>query len=148
MKCALEEARRAEIEDEVPIGAVIVHDDKILARGRNRRETSGRTIAHAEIEALLDYNQQSGQWRLPPDSKLYVTVEPCMMCAGAFLSARVTEIYFGCEDTKNAGLLRITPWISENVFDHIPAKVLGGVLEADCKGILSSYFKKKRRTSS
>ena len=144
MRLALEQARKAEALDEVPIGAVIVCDDKLIGLGRNAKEKSGRTIAHAEIEALLDYNKQSGQWRLPPETSLYVTLEPCMMCTGAFLSARVSQIYFGCKDTKNAGLLRVKPWIESNVFDHIPLQLSGGILEEECSQILSQYFRKKR----
>ncbi len=144
MREALQEAQKAEQKDEVPIGAVLVCDQKIIARGMNLREGSGRTIAHAEIEALLKYNQQTQSWRLPENTSLYVTLEPCLMCTGAFLSARIGAIYFGCADTKNAGLLRTQTWINENVFDHIPREIKGGILAEDCRSLLSNYFKKKR----
>ncbi len=144
MFLALEEAKKAEANDEVPIGAILVCNDQIIGRGRNKREQSAKTIAHAEIEALLDYNEQAKQWRLPPDTSLYVTLEPCMMCTGALLSARISNLYFGCKDTKDAGLLRIQPWITSNVFDHIPTNITGGILENECAGVLSAYFKAKR----
>lgn len=144
MLLALEEAKKAQAEDEVPIGAVLVCKEQIIGRGKNAREKSGRTIAHAEIEALLDYNAQTKQWRLPPDTSLYVTLEPCMMCTGAYVSARVSHIYFGCKDTKDAGLMRVKPWILQNVFDHIPTEITGGVLESECSSLLSAYFKAKR----
>lgn len=144
MRLAIEEAKLAEQKDEVPIGALIVSNETVIGRGKNSREKSGRTIAHAEIEALLDYNEKTKQWRLPPESTLYVTLEPCLMCTGAFLSARISRIYFGCNDTKNAGLIRVKPWIEANVFDHIPSSVTGGLLENECASLLSHYFKGKR----
>lgn len=141
---AYREAEKARDEDEVPIGAILVCEDREIARGRNLRETKGQTAAHAEMEALLAYNQASKSWRLPEGTSLYVTLEPCLMCTGAFLWARVHSIYFGCPDTKNAGLLRTKPWIDQNVFDHIPKEVRGGILEEKCGTLLSTYFKGKR----
>lgn len=137
-------AREAEALDEVPVGALLVHEGKIIGRGKNLREQTHRTIAHAEIMALDDYSKATRQWRLPAHTALIVTAEPCLMCTGALLWARVSEIYFGCSDTRNAGLLRVAPLIEAGVYDHKFKKVEGGVLAEECGELLSGYFKKKR----
>ena len=145
MRRALSAARIAEAQDEVPVGSVLVTSaGEVLADGYNERESSSRTLAHAELCALDRYNQKYRTWRLPPQTALFVTVEPCLMCTGALLSARLSAVYFGCCDTKNAGLSRLQPWIEQGVFDHRLAAVRGKILEVECQQLLSNYFKKKR----
>lgn len=146
MALALDLARQAEAHDEIPIGAVLVQGDRILAQGCNRREETHRTCGHAEIEALEKYNAAERSWRLPPHTTLYVTLEPCLMCTGALLWARLDHIVFGCADTKNAGLLKIQPWIEQGVFDHRFRSVRSGVQGEACGEILSDYFRKKRES--
>lgn len=144
MRAALELAKEAEALDEVPIGAVLVVEGEIVAKGFNRRETRGLTRAHAEIEALEELNLASRSWRLPPGTSLYVTMEPCLMCTGAMLWARLDYLYYGCADTKNAGLARVLPWIAEGVFDHRFKSITAGVLAQECAQTVSGYFQKKR----
>jgi tRNA(adenine34) deaminase len=129
---------------EVPVGAVLVAEDQILSEGANLRETTGRTVAHAEIVALESYSRSSRSWRVPPGSSLYVTAEPCLMCTGALLWARVERIYFGCLDPKNAGLTRVYPLIAEGVYDHRFQEVRGEISAEICGGLLSRYFRAKR----
>lgn len=144
MNLALELADEAGREDEVPIGAVLVHEGFEIGRGYNRREATGRTVAHAEILAIEAYNTRTGQWRLPPGTTLFVTAEPCVMCAGALIGARVETIVYGCRDTKNAAMERIRPLIDEGIFDHRFQNVVGGVLADRCAKTLSDYFRAKR----
>lgn len=148
MRLALSAALVAGAQDEVPIGAVLVSSaGEVLADGCNERERSARTLAHAELCALERYNQKNRTWRLPPQTALFVTVEPCLMCTGALLSARLSAVYFGCCDPKNAGLSRLQPWIEQGVFDHRLTAVRGKVLEVECQQLLGNYFKKKRNQS-
>ena len=144
MSQALSLADEAAAKDEVPIGAVLVVNDELISQGYNLRESSGKTTDHAEIIALEKYNAHSGQWRLPPGTCLYVTVEPCVMCSAALISARIDQIYYGCPDTKLAALGLIQPHIEVGVFDHTPSVIQGGVLGESCAERLSSFFKAKR----
>ncbi len=144
MREALKLAQKAAELDEIPIGSVIVHENKIISDGMNLREQSHKTTAHAEIVALEKYNLAQKSWRLPEESWVFVTAEPCMMCAGALLWARAARIVYGCSDPKQAGLNRISPWIEQGVFDHRFKGVQGGILESDCAQILKDYFKTKR----
>lgn len=144
MERAIALAKKAEEIDEVPVGAVLICDDKIIGEGWNVRETSARTLGHAEVQAIEDYNAKTKQWRLPSGTMLYTTAEPCLLCTGALVAARVETIYFGCSDTKNAGLKRILPLIEQGVFDHKFKLVQGAILEEKCASLLSNYFKKKR----
>ncbi|NBX83283.1 nucleoside deaminase [bacterium] len=144
MLAALSLAEEARVLDEVPIGAVLVHEGRVIGKGHNLRETSGRTTAHAEIQALEDYNQRTKEWRLPAGTSLFVTIEPCMMCTGALLWARLDNLYFGAPDPKGAGLSLFTNLIQQGLFDHKLSEMQGGVLRESCSGLLSSYFKNKR----
>lgn len=144
MKLAIELAKAAEAIDEVPIGAVLVHEGKVIGQGYNLREKTGRTTAHAEIQALEDYNQRTQEWRLPPGTSLYVTAEPCLMCTGALLWARLDHLFYGAFDPKGAGLRTFLPTIEQGLFDHRFKEVEGGILGELCGSILSQYFKKKR----
>lgn len=133
---ALEAARY----NEVPVGALLIADNKIIGSGSNDRESANRTIGHAEILALEDYNRRTSLWRVFPGTSLVVTVEPCLMCTGALLWARVDNIYYGCVDPKDAGLRRLLPLIGEGAYDHRFKYVQGGIQQEKCSQLLSSYF--------
>ena len=148
MNHAYELALGAAARDEVPVGAILVHEGEVVGMGANHRERDQRTVAHAEIMALEDYSRRHKRWRVPPGTVLYVTVEPCLMCTGALLWARVDEVVYGCSDPKNAGLQRILPLIRAGVYDHRFAEVKGGILGARCSQLLSGYFRRKRREQS
>lgn len=141
---ALAMASAAATRDEVPVGAVFVHDGKILARGANRREELHRTTGHAEIVALDAYSDTTQQWRLPLGTILLTTAEPCLMCTGALIWARVERIYFGCSDPRNAGMRNVLPLVEKGVFDHRFAEVRGGIRADECAELMSGFFKKKR----
>lgn len=144
MSEALKLAQRAGEQDEIPIGCIIVGENKVLSLGMNLREQSHKTTAHAEIVALESYNLTHKTWRLPEESWVFVTAEPCLMCTGALLWARAPRIVYGCSDPRQAGLNRVSPWIEQGVFDHRFKEVKGGVLEAECAQLLKDYFKGKR----
>ncbi len=148
MERALELASQAGSLDEVPVGAVLVSGNEILAEGLNRRESTQRTLSHAELVALESFNARFSQWRVPPGTSLFVTAEPCLMCTGALLWARVDNVYFGCSDTKNAGLSRISNLIHAGVYDHRFTEVRGGILGDRCAELLSGYFRGKRKNGA
>ena len=141
MKEALALAREAFEDGEVPVGCVIVRGDEIVGRGRNRREGDKNALAHAEIEAINDACRHLGGWRLW-DCTLYVTLEPCPMCAGGIISARIPEVYYGAKDEGFGAVGSILNLFEEN-FRHHP-KVIGHILEADCKAILQDFFVRVR----
>ena len=143
MKMAIKEAKKAELLDEVPIGCVIVKDDKVIARGFNTREKDHLVTSHSEINALKKANKKLEDWQLV-DCELYVTLEPCPMCAGAIYQARISKVYFGAYDKKQGAL-----GSSFNLYDipslnHHP-EVSGGILEEECSKLLKDFFKKKRQ---
>ncbi len=142
MREALAEARAAESHDDVPIGAVVVKDGRIIARARNRREADGDPTAHAEILALRDAARQVGFWRLE-GCTLYVTLEPCFMCAGACVNARVERIVFAATDPKAgaAGSLADVP--ADARLNHNP-EVIGGVLADEAAALLKAFFAARR----
>jgi tRNA(adenine34) deaminase len=144
MAQALSLADKAALQLEVPVGAVLVLGDEVIGHGRNEREATGRTTAHAEIRALEDFSSRTGQWRVPPGTELYVTVEPCLMCTGALLWARVDKVFFGCKDPKNAGIEALRPLISQGVYDHRFVEVSGLISEALCADKMKTFFKAKR----
>lgn len=143
MKQALIEARKAYGKDEVPIGAVIVKDGKIIARGHNTRQQTQNAVNHAEMIAIQKACKKVGSWRLC-DCDLYVTLEPCPMCAGACINSRLNAVYFGAYDAKAgcAGTLYNLP--EDERFNH-RLKVEGGILQQECVKILSDFFKQKRQ---
>ena len=145
---AYELAVSAMKHDEVPIGALLVNQQEILGCGANGREKSGRTTAHAEIMALEDYNRRTGQWRLPPGTAIFTTVEPCLMCTGALLWARADYVIYGCLDSRHAGLERVLPLIHHGVYDHRFKEVQGGVLGERCSQLMTGYFRAKRQEKS
>ena len=141
MQAAIEQAMLAAGEDEVPVGAVIVKDGEIISRGRNRREL-GKNAYHAETEAIDNACKALGGWRLM-GCTLYVTLEPCPMCAGAIINSRIERVVFGAYD-KKAGSCGSVVNLFELPYNHKP-ELLGGVLEEECAELLSSFFKKLRK---
>lgn len=146
MKAALEEARLAYEEGEVPVGAVVVSDGKILARAHNSPILNNDPSAHAEMLALRKAAQKLGNYRLT-DAELFVTLEPCVMCAGAIIQARISRIIFGARDPKNGAVVSLYKILSDERLNH-QAIVTEGVLREDCGEILSRFFREKRITSA
>lgn len=140
MKAALKCAQKAEDEGEVPIGAVVVYNGKIISRGHNRRTKRQIATAHAEIEAIEKACKKLKSWRIP-ECELYVTLEPCPMCMGAALNARIKKIYFGAPEDKGRSLT--SEIASANLLNH-KIEVEGGVMEEECRAILSRFFSEMR----
>lgn len=138
MKAAIAEARLAEAEGEVPVGAVIVHAGEIIGRGRNLRETTQDPTAHAEMIALREAAHALGSWRLI-DTSLYVTLEPCPMCAGALVNARVPRVVWGCDDPK-AGATQTLYTIGSDARLNHRFECVPGVLGDQCAALLSEFF--------
>jgi len=141
MKAALRLAQKAAGEGEVPVGAVVVCDGKIVGRGRNRRESKKNALYHAEIEAIGKACKKLGGWRLH-QCDLYVTLEPCPMCAGAIINARIQTVYYGAPDPK-AGSCGTVVDLFALPYNHRPA-VVAGVLEEPCAEVLRSFFRTLR----
>ena len=142
MKEALKLAEEAYQMGEVPVGCVIVSGDKIIGRGRNRRESLKNALLHAEIEAINDACVKSANWRLS-DCTLYVTLEPCPMCAGAIIGARIPKLFFGARDKEMGACGGVINLFEEN-FHHKPA-IVGGMLEGECIGLLKDFFLQIRK---
>lgn len=142
MRVALEEARSAALAGDVPVGAVVVHNGKILGRAGNRREQDGVATAHAEILAIEEACRTIGSWRLS-DCTLYVTLEPCPMCAGATVNARIGRVVYGVKDAK-AGACGSVLRLYTYPLNHAP-EVVGGILERECAQVLSEFFRERRR---
>ena len=138
---AINEARAAEELDEVPVGAVIVKDGKIIARAHNMRQTNKCATHHAEVLAIEEACRALGGWRLP-DTTLYVTMEPCAMCAGAIINARIPRVVFGAHDLRFGAFGSLFD-MSTLPLNH-KAEICGGVMGDECRDILSTYFKRKR----
>ena len=141
MKKAIVRAKAAEKQDEVPIGAVVVLDGKVIATGRNMRETKKNALNHAEIIAIDRACKKIGAWRLN-ECTLYVTMEPCPMCAGAIVNSRIKRVVFGCYD-KKAGACGSVFNINDFPLNH-KFELVGGVLEKECASLLSEFFIKLR----
>lgn len=141
MKQALIEANKAKEKGEVPIGAVIVCNGEIISRGHNLRETKNQAISHAEIEAINSACEKLNSWRLE-DCELYVTLEPCPMCAGAIINARIKTVYFGAYD-KKAGCAGSLINLFDCGFNHRP-RLKTGILEQECIEILKDFFENLR----
>ena len=142
---ALALAKEAAKEGEVPVGAVIVRNGEIIARGRNRREVSKNALSHAEIEAINNACNVLGGWRLW-ECDIYVTLEPCPMCSGAIINARIPNVYFGAYD-KNFGCCGSTVNILELENSFHP-HYEGGIMEEECSSIITEFFKKLREKKS
>lgn len=143
MREAIKEAKKASLCGEVPIGAVIVDKGKIFARGHNKRISKNSSIAHAEIETIQKASKKLGDWRLK-DMILYVTVEPCLMCAGAIIHSRIGRIVYGCNEPK-MGAVRSQYKVLNNTNAHHKVDVTPNILEEECKDLLSKFFKDKRK---
>ncbi len=143
MKEAIKQAKKAESMNEVPIGAVIVYNGKIIARGYNRRLKKQRTVDHAEMMAIEKANKVIGSWRLE-DCDLYVTLEPCQMCAGAIMQARIKNVYFGAYDKKAGVIGSLYNLYEIKGFNHYPG-FQGGIMEKECSELLTNFFKNLRK---
>ena len=145
MEQALALAREAAQAGEVPVGCVIVRAGAVVGRGRNRREEKHSALSHAEMEAIAQANRNLGCWRLE-DCELYVTLEPCPMCAGAILNARISRVYFGARDRVMGACGGVMNLFMED-FPNRPALV-GGILESACGQVLSDFFQELRRSGA
>ncbi len=142
MLLAIKEAEKAAFKDEVPVGCVIVKNGKILAKTHNLREKSNQVMAHAEMLALQKVNKKLKSWRIP-DVDVYVTLEPCIMCAGALIQARVANIYFGAYDFSGGAFGSSINVLEAKDINHHPV-VEGGHLQEECSLLIKNYFKNKR----
>jgi len=144
MKLALEDAEQALGEDEVPIGAVIVHDDRVIARAHNQREQLHDPTAHAEMIAITQAAAALQSWRLD-DCTLYVTLEPCPMCAGAILQARIPTVVYGAADPKAGAVHTLYRLLDDPRLNH-RCLVVSGVLAGQCGEMLTRFFRRQRQT--
>ena len=142
MKKALDQAIQAFDEGEVPVGAIIVHQERVIAEGRNQRETLNDPTAHAEMIAITQAAEVLQSWRLL-DCTLYVTLEPCPMCAGAIVQARIPRVIYGTADPKAGACHSLFSLTSDIRLNHQSA-VLGGIMAEDCKAILQEFFRQQR----
>ena len=149
MNIAIQEAKKSEKSGDIPIGAVIVCDNKIIAKSHNTKEKKQSVIGHAEINVITKANKKIGSYRLD-GATLYVTKEPCLMCMGTILSARIAKVVFGAKDLRFGTMDLAT----DNNFNH-KCDIVGGVLETECSNLLTDFFKKlrgnnesKRKTNS
>lgn len=142
MQAALEEAREAFREGELPVGAVVARFGEIISRGRNRRERSGDPTAHAEIEAIRKAAQALGGWRLA-GCQLYVTLEPCAMCAGAIVASRLDRVVYGASDPAAGCCGSVYRLTEDPAFTHF-ARADGGVMAGECQALLAQFFAVRR----
>ncbi|MEW6054388.1 MAG: tRNA adenosine(34) deaminase TadA [Nitrospirota bacterium] len=142
MRLALEEAETAFQEGEVPVGAVLVKNGNIVIKTHNRRETAHDPAGHAEILALRFGAHKTASWRLT-DATLYVTKEPCIMCAGAMVNARLGRLVYGCRDEKGGAVHSLYQLLSDTRLNH-QVEILSGVLEDECASLLKRFFRERR----
>ena len=142
MKEAIRQAKKAYGLDETPIGCVIVHEGKIIGRGYNRRNTNKSPLAHAEITAIKKASKKLGDWRLE-ECTLYVTLEPCQMCAGAIIQSRVTRVVVGCMNPKAGCAGSVLNLLDVKAFNH-QAELTTGVLEEECSALMTGFFRELR----
>ena len=142
MRLALEEAKKAALLGEIPVGAVIVKEGRVIASGYNLRETKQNALCHAEVLAIEEACGALGSWRLT-DCDLYVTLEPCLMCTGAILNARLRRVYFGAYDDKMGSLAGGNTLFRDYCF-QTPVEVYGGILEEECLALLRDFFSHTR----
>lgn len=143
MKIAIDEAKKAEHEGEVPIGAVIVYNNEVIATGYNQREQSQLASSHAEFIAIERANQKIGSWRLE-DCTLYVTLEPCPMCAGAIVQSRIPRVVYGAKDPKAGCAGTLMNLLEDDRFNH-QSEVVHGIMEETCSMMLTNFFKSLRQ---
>lgn len=142
MKEAMKQAKKAYALGEVPIGCVIVHEDRIIGRGYNRRNTDKSTLSHAEITAIKKASRIIGDWRLE-ECTLYVTLEPCQMCSGAIVQARIPRVVMGCRNPKAGCAGSVLNILQEPAFNH-QVEITEGILEKECSSMLTAFFKELR----
>lgn len=145
MDIALGEAELAAANGDVPVGAVAVFDDEVIAKGHNMREALNDPTAHAEMLVIREAAMKLGRWRLR-DVTLYVTIEPCAMCAGAVVLARISRIVYGAGDPKGGACGSVFQIMQEPRLNH-RVEIVSGIMEAECGGILQSFFERRRRVS-
>ena len=145
MRLALKEAKKAFETGEVPIGAVIVKDGKVIAKARNKRNESKCATAHAEVLAINKACKKLGDWRLE-GAEMFVTLEPCSMCAGAIMNARLKKVYFGAYERKSGAVLSNFKILFVGGLNH-SCEVEGGVMEKECSTLLKNFFKNKRNVN-
>ncbi len=143
MKEALKEAELAALEDEVPIGCVIVCNGKIIARAHNQRETTNNPLGHAETLAIKKASEIINDWQLV-NCELYVTIEPCIMCAGAIIQSRIKKVVYGAPDYKGGAFGSSINVLEAKDINHHP-EIVNGVLEKECQEVIKNYFKSKRK---
>lgn len=143
MRIALEEAKKAYVIDEVPVGAVIVYQDKVIAKAHNLRETNQSSLAHAENLVIDIANKKLKTWQLN-ECTLYVTLEPCVMCAGSIMSSRIKKVVFGAYDEKGGAFGSIANLNDIKALNH-HVEIQGGVLESECANLMTEFFKDKRK---
>lgn len=146
MKEALKEAKKAYKKLEIPVGAVIVKDGKIIARGHNLKETKEDTTKHAEIIAIQKASKKLSEWRLI-DCEMYVTLEPCAMCAGAIINSRIKKVYIGTMDEKTGAVGSVLNLFEDFTFNH-KVEVEKGILQEECKNMLKQFFKELRKSKN
>ena len=146
MIMAYKQAEKAGEKDEVPIGAVIVKDGKVLSKGYNLVENTNKATAHAEIIAIEKACKKLKSWRLD-GAEIYVTLEPCAMCAGAIANARIKKVYFGAYERKSGCAESKYPVLSDNGLNH-SAEYEGGIMEEECASLIKKYFSEKRKAKS
>ena len=138
MREAIKQAKKAYAIDEVPIGCVIVYEGKIIARGYNRRTTDKNTLSHAELNAIRKASKKLGDWRLD-DCEMYVTLEPCQMCAGAIVQARIKKVYIGCMNPKAGCAGSVLNLLQVEKFNH-QVEIETGILEEECSSMIKRIF--------
>ena len=143
MRRAIELAKEATNFDEVPVGAVIVKDNKIIAEGFNHKEQCNMATRHAEIEAIENASKALGNWYLS-QCEMYVTLEPCLMCCGAIINSRIDKLYFGAYDKKTGCVTSVYSMLTDKKFNH-QVEFEGGILEEECSKILTEFFSNKRK---
>ena len=144
MREAIKEALKGKRIDEVPVGCVIVKDGKIIGRGYNRRMKDKNTLSHAELIAIKKASKKLKDWRLD-DCEMYVTNEPCQMCAGAIVQSRIKKVYIGCMNPKSGCAGSIMNLLQVDEFNH-QVEIESGVLEEECSALLTDYFKELRKS--
>ncbi len=142
MGYAITQAKKALLSEDVPIGCIIVYQGQIIARGYNKRNKKKTTLAHAELDAIAKASKRLGDWRLE-DCTMYVTLEPCPMCAGAIVQARIPRVVIGCMNPKAGCAGSVLDMLHEEAFNH-QVEVVRGVREAECSELLSSFFRELR----
>ncbi len=142
MKMAIAQAKKAAALGEVPIGCVIVYEGKVIGRGYNRRKTDKNTLSHAELNAIKKASKKMGDWRLE-ECTMYVTLEPCQMCSGAIVQARIPKVVMGCMNPKAGCAGSILNLLDEPRFNH-QVEIVKGVLEDECSALLTDFFKALR----